>query len=254
MTQRLRDKLEFYSQIKYFLWRMLSPFHSYDLTVKMKSGINIIIRPSTESGHGNFSDLCIGYEIFVGEPYKLPKEIRLENVAHIIDIGGNVGYSCLYWLSKFPNSHVVVIEPHPKHIEKIYDHLKINQYEERVLVIASAAGSKVGSLFLTDMGAESKLTNEQSENTISVPVIDWFETVRTQDIDILKIDIEGGEYSLLSDPRFADLKCKAMVIEWHNTSMYPDGQKWCIDKLKHLNYKVIPTIDFGDCGIIWAFA
>lgn len=249
---RLRDKFSLYSQLKYFIWRAIAPLYIYDLRVKMKNGINIIIRPGAESGYATSTDLNIGYEIFVAEAYRLPKEFKPENPKCIIDIGGNVGYSCLYWLVNFPHAHVVLFEPHPKHIDKIYDHLKINHFEHRVTVIPSAAGIKSGSLFLTNMGGESKLTTEQSKHTISVSIVDWFEAIRTEEIDILKIDIEGGEYALLGDSRFADLKIKVLVMEWHNTSDFPNGQEWCINKLKGLNYNVIPKENFGDYGIIWA--
>jgi len=182
------------------------------------------------------------------------REINSDNVNQIIDIGGNVGYSCLYFLNKYPNAQVMVFEPHPKHLEKIYAHLKLNQSEHRVEVVPKAAGAKASSIFLTDMGGDSQLRNEGDESTISVSMVDWFESVRGKEIDILKIDIEGGEYTLLSDQRFSEIKFRILLMEWHNTSDYPDGYTWCINRFKELNYSTIGEkgID-SHCGIIFAF-
>ena len=35
------------------------------------------------------------------------------------------------------------------------------------------------------------------------------------DADLLKIDIEGGEWPLLTDARFGELKVPAIVLEYH---------------------------------------
>jgi hypothetical protein len=88
-----------------------------------------------------------------------------------------------------------------------------------------------------------------------VSMIDWFETVGTEEIDILKIDIEGGEYSILSDRRFADIKCKIIAMEWHNTPEYPDGQKWCVNRLEELNYTTLSdSEDSRHCGMLFAYS
>ncbi len=251
---RLRDKLDFYSKIKYFVWKFSNFIYSYDLAVKMKNGKSIVIRPDSKSLGINSTDLGIACEMFVAEIYKPSTKIDSKNVKRIIDVGGNVGYSCIYWLNKFPNSHITVFEPHPKHLAQIYTHLKLNQAEKIVTVIPCGASNVAGQLFLTDMGGDSSITTEESENTISVPMIDLFEAVGTEEIDILKIDIEGGEYALLSDPRFADLKCKVITMEWHNTREYPDGYQWCVSRLEELNYLTVGEkgID-AHCGMLFAF-
>jgi FkbM family methyltransferase len=254
---RLRDKLNFYSQLKYFVWRLLSSrsTYNYDLVVKMKNGASIIIRSNSQSKGLTSTDIDVAYELFVTEVYKSPQEINAKDVKRIVYVGGNVGYSCVYWFNTFPNAQIVVFEPHPKHVEKIYKHLKLNHANHRVTVIPSAAGNELGSLFLTDMGGESQITTERNEKNISVSIVDWFEPIGTQEIDILKIDIEGGEYALLSDPRVKEVNFKTLIMEWHDTDSYPDGYGWCMNRLKELKYTVIGDKCPSDhCGILYAFA
>jgi hypothetical protein len=51
------------------------------------------------------------------------------------------------------------------------------------------------------------------EATITVPARDVFGYL--EDVDILKIDIEGGEWALLDDPRFADVSPELLFLEYH---------------------------------------
>jgi len=244
--QRLRDHLTISSQLRYLLWRATGT--QDNITVRLKSDQTLIIRkPPTK-------DIDIAYEIFVPDIYQCPKELDVKDVRKIVDVGANVGYSCIYWLHHFPDSRVIAFEPHPDHVRQINLHLQINDVADRVTLLASAAGTQAGKMFLTDMGPESALLAASSNNTILVPVVDWFTEIGEEQIDLLKIDIEGSEYPLLADTRFESLKIKTCVLEWHNTSDYPDGRTWCINRLTQLGYSVVPgKIDRPPAGLLWAF-
>jgi FkbM family methyltransferase len=228
------------------LWRATGT--QDNLTVRLKSEQALIIRKPPAK------DIDIAYEIFVPDIYQCPKQLDVKDVRKIVDVGANVGYSCIYWLHHFPDSQVIAFEPHPAHVRQINLHLQINHVAERVTLLASAAGTQAGQMFLTDMGPESALLAASSHNTISVPVVDWFTEIGKEQIDLLKIDIEGSEYPLLADTRFESLKIKICVLEWHNTSDYPDGRTWCINRLTQLGYSVLPgKIDRPPAGLLWAF-
>jgi hypothetical protein len=70
-------------------------------------------------------------------------------------------------------------------------------------------------------------------------MVDFFESVGTQTIDILKIDIEGGEFALLGDPRFENLQVRNLVMEYHDNETYPDAGAWCEGRLRDLGYNVM---------------
>ncbi|GEM_PF-2522450 len=75
---RLRDKFNFYSQLKYLAWKILSPIHNYDLVASTKNGINLIIRPDIKSRGINSTDIGIACEMFVYDVYKLPSTTGLK--------------------------------------------------------------------------------------------------------------------------------------------------------------------------------
>jgi hypothetical protein len=106
---------------------------------------------------------------------------------------------------------------------------------------------------LTDARTSSTVTDQASDFEISV--VDIFQQPDVAGpIDILKIDIEGGEYELLSDPRFEELDVRTLVLEWHNTPEYPDGKAWCLEKLQEFGYEThIGNEDPPLAGLIWAF-
>ena len=52
--------------------------------------------------------------------------------------------------------------------------------------------------------------------TTRVPVVDVFDYLR--EVDVVKMDIEGGEWRILLDPRWQDVPARAVLMEYH-----PDG-------------------------------
>src|SRR5262249_32608736 len=155
------------------------------------------------------------YDVFVDRFYDQvaadPADVR-----QVVDLGGNVGLSCIFWLAKFPNCRIDVFEPHPGHVAQMKTNLSLNGWTDPVTVHAAAAGTAPGTMQLCDRGSGSSLLYARpGEAVIDVPIVDTFAIVGGRDIDVLKIDIEGGEYALLEDPRFADLKVRHLILEWH---------------------------------------
>jgi FkbM family methyltransferase len=244
--KRLRDLMTGYSKLRYLIWRARSS--EKPITIKFKTSERLILR------QGAAEDLGIAYEVFVAEAYKLPQELETKSVHRIVDVGSNVGYTCLYWLARFPQARVTAFEPHPVHVDLIRSHLEINNLKDKVVLHPAAAGAKEGQTFLTDDGGHSSTTLTAEANTIAVPQVDWFTEIGSEPIDILKLDIEGGEYELLRDARFSTLRISMIVMEWHTTREHPEGAEWCLSRLQSLGYSTMGSSNTQDeCGMIWAF-
>jgi len=68
------------------------------------------------------------------------------------------------------------------------------------------------------------------------------------------MDIEGGEYAILSDDRFKHLNVKLITMEWHNIESHPDGFSWVKERLSALGYKVVRgEITYSTAGMLWAY-
>ena len=82
--------------------------------------------------------------------------------------------------------------------------------------------------------------------------------LREEPIDLLKIDIEGGEHALLEDVAFATLPVRVLVMEWHNTEEHPDSQTHVRERLASFCYHIVSHLDRisgngqWSTGVIWA--
>jgi len=195
------------------------------------------------------TDYGVAYDIFLRDCYKAPEP--LGEIRNIVDLGANVGYSCLFWCHDHPKAHVTAFEPHPAHVYAINKHLSANNFSDRVEVVKAAVGVSEGEAYLVDAGSSSVLTS--SPTGYAVPIVDIFNTVKSP-IDLIKIDIEGGEYGLLGDDRFNSLGARNVVVEWHKRDDQPDGKEWCQNRLHSLGYRTsIGCEDLPLAGLIWGF-
>jgi FkbM family methyltransferase len=183
------------------------------ISVSLKSGLRLQIRSLSTT------DYDVAWEIFWRGSYECPES--LQDVRRIVDLGANVGYSCLFWCTEYPESHATAFEPNPLHLNAIDRHL--NGLHKRVEVVAAAAGTKGQSMYLNDAGSSPTVT-DRPIRLVAYPVhvLDVFRTLTLAGaIDILKIDIEGGEYSLLADPRFGELDVRTLVLSGTQNKSIP---------------------------------
>jgi len=219
-------------RLQYIIWRLCKL--GIPLVTRLSDGTWITIRPRPAS------DLAVAYEIMFDRAYELPDDMPPNSVQRVIDLGANVGYSCLWWASLCPNAKIEAFEPHPAHADLLRWHTARNGLHNRITLHVAAAGAHHGATCLTDEGANSKLApgGAASLQTFDVAVVDFFEVVGESPIDILKIDIEGGEYAILSDPRFAQIRARLIILEYHGRFEETSGDIWCQNRLTELGYKM----------------
>lgn len=235
---RFRDVLTLRGKLQFLRWRLRGQRTTVQLATKL--GFTAFMRNRDTSDFFNF------YEIFVCGEYRAPFEIDPASIRHVLDLGGYVGYSLLHWLSRFPACDVTVYEPHPEHLKSIRRQLELNGWENRCHVYAGAAGASVGEMQLTDQGWGSTLTTQKTENTLTVPTRDLFADLAGRRFDLAKIDVEGGEYALIDDPRFADLRPRIICLEAHPDPKRGLDGSTLADKLRLLGYEV-----FMNGRLIW---
>jgi FkbM family methyltransferase len=242
----LRDLLTPLSYLRYLLWRLSRS--SKEIIVKLAKSKKIIIRPLPTN------DLATAYEIFLDEAYQQPIEVPDISPELIVDIGANVGYSIIYFIQKYPNARLIAFEPLPIHLEIINKHLEVNQISNRVEVLEMAVSNTDSNMFIINKGCESVVIENFENDCLPIKVCDFFAFVGINKIDLLKMDIEGGEYSILNDERFEAINIRNIVLEWHNTESVINGHQWCSNRLTALGYKVVNgKLRYQNAGILWAW-
>ena len=237
------------SRLRYLAWRVapISP----TIKVSLKGGEQLCLRrlPSTDPG--------IAYEVFATNMYRGPRAPRPDTVRRIADLGSNTGISVVYWAWRYPAAQIDAFEPHPIHLAMLEGHLKLNRIGARVAVHPVAVGTSPGTARLTDEQGSSRI-EESITDGFSVPVVDFFETVGGKRIDLLKMDIEGAEYDIFMDRRFAELDLGSIAFEWHN---YPphqaDADTQIFSRLEQLGWQTArgpeSTDQRGKVGIGYAY-
>ncbi len=139
----------------------------------------------------------------------------------------------------------------PEQADLIAAHVRLNSLESLVTIRTAAVGVAAGHAVLQPSGARSVLRS--AGEGIAVDVVDIFDELSDLVIDVLKIDIEGSEHPLLADPRFAKLRVRFLVMEWHNTAAVPQAHLDCRTGLEGAGYEVEDGKDAHDgTGLLWA--
>lgn len=115
-----------------------------------------------------------------------------------------------------------------------------------------AAGTANGRAWISDAGTSSHVGAVPGDG-YEIEVSDIFALISRRRIDILKIDIEGCEYELLEDPRFAGLDIQTIIMEWHERRDRPNGHAWCCERLRNLGFRLYPVFEQQTHGMMWAY-
>ena len=64
-------------------------------------------------------DVEIAHEVFVRKVYDPPAGVHLlpHSVRRVVDLGANIGCTCVLWLTRYPEARVEAFVPHPKYAE-----------------------------------------------------------------------------------------------------------------------------------------
>lgn len=208
----------------------------------------------------------------LGGAYSLPSQVQRaldgEGPLRIVELGGHIGTMTLAMLDRFSDSTVTVYEAHPDNARILTAAVGANGAQDRVTVHARAAGAAPGRLELSGASALAH-SSEHGEEVLeafpylrrilgeSAPV-----TVEVEDVlpivcqaDFLKIDIEGGEWPILADPRFKDAVARALVIEYHR--MGAPGEDAAAEARRLIGAAGFEVSEpFGvtdDVGMLWAW-
>jgi FkbM family methyltransferase len=170
-------------------------------------------------------DLFIFYEVLLDEVYRVPvNALAPASVRWVIDCGANVGLSALYFAAKFPNATILAIEPMPENYRVMAASVK---HEPRIVPIQACVAAQDGSRFMsTHLPAwGNKVADAPTE--LEVPALSLASLMQRhaiERIDVLKVDIEGGEKELFEHAQFLE-KTDLVLIELHSPYSMQEFQR-----------------------------
>jgi FkbM family methyltransferase len=206
--------------------------------------------------HANQEDSFVLSEIFEGvSTYEIPAAVSDaigSGVDRVVDIGGNIGLAALWFARAFPSARLTVVEADPTNANLLEATIGLNGLSERATVIRAAAGPHEGELpFVMGLGGRSHVATGDDAATTQVPMIDALALIAA--CDVLKMDIEGGEWPILTDPRFGESAPRALCLEYHLWNC-PDGDPTATVRrlLEGAGMRIVELREEGHGGVVWA--
>jgi len=199
-----------------------------------------------------FSVLADGYY----EPFQ--SDILLElgrNAERFFDIGANMGFYSLALAIENPNLSVISFEPQPSVFQKMQKNIELNGLQQRIKLVNMGLGHPADQLtmyiprFTGTGGASFKTLHEDEGEATEIRVpVETLDTVETDLVDLIKIDVEGFELNVISG-------AFGLVTQYRPTIMAELLRKWMkpfghtpqmfLDKLASLNYRCF-AINLGN--------
>lgn len=176
------------------------------------------------------------YEIWYENPeefYELKKEIFSENCYYtelekenpvIIDAGAHIGMSVIYFKMLFPQARVIAFEPIEENFALLKKNVEENQLEN-VELIQAVVAPKSGRLQIQEPIGEGAWKSGagiipkgwkgiQTNKEIAVTAV-GIQEILHDEVDILKMDIEGMEYEIVRNMGTSMHNAKMIMMEVH---------------------------------------
>jgi len=181
------------------------------LRLEGPEGVQLLVRPTDRES----LDLCSLFETFVRGDYgdRFPEW-------DVLDLGGGNGDSALCFASRGARK-VIAVEPDPRSLERMRRNLALNPSLSGIVPLEAAVTPNGAPI---DLPLTSRYAaGSGAGGVVSLPPIVRARGVALEDllsefdrVDLLKIDIEGGEYEILSGlPAEGWPKIRAVRMEFH---------------------------------------
>lgn len=159
-------------------------------------------------------------------------ETLLKNGDVVIDVGANEGvHSLVCGKIVGENGAVVAYEPHPKHIERINANLELNSLAN-IKIREYAVGEKSGIIPFTflETGNTGLSRIDPNSKTFAkqVSLDSDLNNLALRRIDLIKIDVEGMELSVLAGAKETIHRFRPVVVIEFNRNAY------CLDQIRSL--------------------
>jgi FkbM family methyltransferase len=158
----------------------------------------------------------VGKWYFFGGDFRYLTNHPLNENSVVFDVGGYIGVFSDKIIKKY-NPYVYIFEPVEEYVDILKSKYKDNN---KVVVVPKGLSDTTGVGRIQVMGEESSafINNGTSEEISYIDIYDFYiQHMNNKDIDLISINIEGGEYPLIErivDTGLID-KMKFIQVQFH---------------------------------------
>jgi FkbM family methyltransferase len=197
------------------------------------------VAAGTEAGAGS----CYS-EVAVEDCYGMFSYTRRANPKVIVDIGANFGMFSKLCSMLFPDADIYAYEPNPNPVTW----LRQNAAGTRIRILPVAVGETSGVVRL-DTTCDSTNSEVKDDGDLPVQCVAGSEVAEGRQIDFLKMDCEGSEWSILRDPSLLK-RAKEFCLAYHLHGRSVIELKRLIEASGHQVVECIGTNKGEEYGLI----
>lgn len=173
-------------------------------------------------------DVASFQDVFLQPFYWQIYQLLNESPKLIVDCGANCGHFSILadicCRTKFgeSDSEFILVEPNPYLIPIIERNLKNSGISSRASIRHALLGEKTGaaSLWINKSNfLASSMTEAANSKKYDIPFLDMEQAVGERSIDLMKIDIEGGEFNFVRSNLNLFERVKLLFIEVHDAPL-----------------------------------
>jgi len=184
----------------------------------------------------------------------LPKYLPKRSV--LFDVGANVGNYSSELIKQFPDASLHVFEPHPKTFEILSKKVFLNSTSLNNLALSSEEGkiqlfdyaerdgsshASVVRGVIENIHSGDSMVHEVNKKTLD----DYIKINNIDNIDLLKIDVEGHELEVLKGAKNILKESKVKIVQLEFNEMNVESRTYLMDFRKELKgfnfYRLLTT-------------
>lgn len=175
------------------------------------------------------------HDILVRNIYKIPESSKVRT---ILDCGVNVGVSMAYFLTQYPNSFVYGWEADST-IAKVASANLAHFSQDRFILDSKAVWTENGRVnFCADKAdAGSVVLGTSTKRTVAAMRL-RDQLQRHEEVDLLKMDIEGAEFAVLQDCAAELGRVKNLFVEIHLNDQLTPRLPALLDCMRESGFRV----------------
>ncbi|PIZ70737.1 hypothetical protein COY07_06185 [Candidatus Peregrinibacteria bacterium CG_4_10_14_0_2_um_filter_43_11] len=229
----------------------------------------------------NEGDFSIANELFLDHQYRFCDQAIRNAKNNIVDIGGHLGFFSLYASLLNPNVPIYSFEPHEGNFELLKINLKNNRVRNvhpKQVAVSGEVGQGVLYLSQEDLNHSTVSAIEPTGETQAVQTITLeriFQKNRIEKCDLVKMDCEGAEFTILyQTPRAIFDAIASLFLEYHDglsekgdhhsgspSTSHPEckprdlGHTHLQNHLQEMGFKVecYPNSRMKNLGFLWCY-
>jgi FkbM family methyltransferase len=160
-------------------------------------------------------------EIIARDEYGIIRGKVLRPGGVAVDVGANIGvFSLMAALRVGPTGRVVAFEPHPRAFQRLVRNIEQNHLGETIVPIPAAVSDLPGVISFNpdSVTVHNSVDVAGSTKVPAVTLDDDLHISGVDHIDLLKIDVEGHEVSVLTGAERTLLRTAHVVVEYQTAA------------------------------------